>query len=101
MKIDTIITHPENLKELFKQVKRVYGISNLNGIEIITEKNMPRYGVKWEFPATRFVEYSKADIKWAEPLRFGRWVEDRSNLLFYGLDTQRYKFGQIPFKGLR
>lgn len=56
------------------------------GVSVKVNPYVPRYGRKWEFPASPFTEYEASDEEWARPVRFGKEVDDPDKAIVYRMN---------------
>ena len=81
-----IICHPDNFDLIKKEIPPLEYPGNLLwGIEIVVDKNIPKYARRWQFPYSPFIEYEKSDEEWAIKLSYGRWI-DTDEPVFYVID---------------
>jgi hypothetical protein len=73
-------------------VQSLGAMGMFSGIQVFSNKHLPIWHKKWEFPRTPFVEYKKSDEDWARKIGFGREVDDIGNYYVVGLHERRVKF---------
>jgi hypothetical protein len=74
-----ILCHPDNL-ELLKNTIDGYGTKTFGdfhspfGIDIHTDKNLPKFQTRWQFPKMDFVEFEPKDEEWCRPIKWGKEI---------------------------
>ncbi len=106
---DTILIHPDNLPNLISLCDRLdreinkretcfsqmpYYNSTFMGLKVKEDKHVPKFGHKYEFPRTPFIEYEEKDILWAQKIGFGHWVDSEERIC-YCMKERGYEFRPI------
>ena len=108
-----IVCHPDNLK-LIKKICNDYqkkhdpfhnyfDMDYLGmGVEIVTDKNLPKFHQKWQIPPTPFIEYDEKDEEWARPINYGKYVDTDIPVFFEIVKPNYFKiFDSHMYKTLR